>query len=79
MVDPHKAYLVYLETLEHATLEHLAQYVSVEVHFKDPLNDVFGVGAMQSVWGHIFQKLDAWQFQIIEAASVGDSCLMIWQ
>ena len=43
MTPPHDRYRRYLETLTPETLKAISDYVTEDVRFKDPFNDVRGV------------------------------------
>lgn len=71
-------YRAYLETLTPDTLGRLSDYVTEDVRFKDPFNDVRGPGAMAAVFAHMFDALGQVRFIVHHMAEDGDTCLMNW-
>jgi steroid delta-isomerase len=79
MARHHEAYRRYLETLSPSSLENLAAFVTPDVRFKDPFNDVRGVAAMQRVLTHMFDAVGPVFFRVTEMVSDKDSCMMHWR
>ena len=79
MIPPHERYVRYLEGLNPATLDELSSYVTEDVRFKDPFNDVRGVKAMETVFRHMFEALGDVHFQVHQAIAEGDRCLLEWR
>lgn len=79
MTAPHERYRRYLETLGPRNLGALPDYVTPDVHFKDPFNDVHGADAMTRVFRHMFENVDEIRFIVHRAATDGDVCLMQWR
>ena len=51
------AYQLYMETLTPASLADLSTYVTEDVRFKDPFNDVQGIENMRAIFAHMFETL----------------------
>ena len=79
MTAPHERYRRYLETLTLQALTDLPDYVTEDVHFKDPFNDVRGADAMARVFRHMFENVDGVRFTVRNALTDGDVCLMTWR
>lgn len=79
MNAPHGRYKRYLETLTPETLAALGQYVTDDVRFKDPFNDVRGVAAMARVFHHMFANVTDIRFKVDHALSEDNVCLMAWR
>jgi steroid delta-isomerase len=79
MNTPQQRYRQYLESLTPCTLEELGEYVSENVRFRDPFNDVTGVRAMDAVLRHMFSEVGPVKFQVKHQATDGDLCLMTWR
>ena len=79
MTGAAERYRAYLESLSPADLMHLEKYVSKDVHFQDPLNDVNGVEAMRKVFLHMYDTVGPVTFTVLHAASDADTCLMSWR
>ena len=78
MNPAHDRYRQYLETLSLETLRSLPEYVSSDVRFKDPLNEVRGVDSMSRVFEHMFEHVRDIRFEVRHMASDGTICLMSW-
>lgn len=79
MNQAHDRYRRFLETLTPATLARLGDYVTNDVRFKDPFNDLRGVDSMQRVLLHMFDKLGSVTFRVRHFVADGDTCLMEWR
>ncbi len=79
MSGVHDRYRRYLEDLSSATLSDLETYVTADVRFKDPFNDVRGVDAMRRVFQHMFENVQDVKFCAQEMASEGPICFMSWR
>ena len=78
MNPAHDRYRQYLETLSPETLIKLPEYVSSDIRFRDPLNDVRGVDAMSRVFKHMFEHARDIRFEVRNLASDGTVCLISW-
>jgi steroid Delta-isomerase len=79
MSTPCERYRRYLETLTPTTLARLPEYVTGDVRFKDPFNDVTGAAAMERVFRHMFENVGDIRFNVQLALSGGGCCLMSWR
>ena len=71
-------YRSYLETLTPESLDQLSDYVSDDVRFKDPLNDVQGVTAMKRVLSHMFESVADIRFTVRKFSYNDKTCFMDW-
>lgn len=60
------------------SLPALAQWYAVDVHFKDPFHDVCGVDAVQRIFAHMFDALDAPRFEVHEAFGDAHQAFLTW-
>ena len=70
-----------IEVFEHlspADLPRLDALYMPDARFKDPFNEVTGVGAITAIFGHMFDALEAPRFEIREAIAQGDQCFLTW-
>ena len=75
----HERYRRYLEDLSSATRwVTFVTYVTADVRFKDPFNDVRGVDAMRRIFQHMFENVQDVKFRAQDMASEGPMCLMSW-
>jgi len=72
-------YCRYLETLTPDTLDRLGDYVTDDVRFKGPFNDVSGIDNMTRVFRHMFDNVDGIRFTVEQALSDDDRCLLAWR
>jgi hypothetical protein len=79
MTGPAERYRHYLETLTPESLGRLPDYVSENVRFRDPFNDVTGVEAMTGVFAHMFETLGSVRFMVTTSAMADRRCLMSWR
>ncbi len=78
MTTPQQGYKRFLENLSSDTLGALPDYVTENVHFQDPFNDVHGVEAMTEVFRHMFANVAHVRFRVHQIADQGDICFMAW-
>jgi len=79
MSSVHEQYRRYLEDLSSATLGDLETYVTADVRFKDPFNDVRGVDAMRRIFQHMFENVQDVKFLAQDMASEGPMCFISWR
>jgi limonene-1,2-epoxide hydrolase len=79
MTPPHDRYRRYLESLTPETLKAISDYVTEDVRFKDPFNDVRGADAMMRVFQHMFDNVRGVRFKVRHALTDDDTCLMEWR
>ena len=46
------------EGLTKESLEHINSFYTEDVFFKDPFNEFNGIGKLEKVFDHMFEKLD---------------------
>lgn len=57
------------ETLSRESVARIREVYAPDVKFKDPFNDVHGLGAFERVFAHMFEQVAAPRFVIAEAAA----------
>jgi len=72
------AYKQYLESLSSGSLSDLGNYVTPEVHFVDPFNDVRGVAAMRRIFDDMFKTVSDIEFKADRMGMDSDTTLMAW-
>ncbi|MEM1047893.1 MAG: nuclear transport factor 2 family protein [Pseudomonadota bacterium] len=72
-------YCTYLETLSPERLAHLQDYVSADVHFRDPFNDCKGVDTMRSILDHMYQTFGTVGFKVSARSRTGDTAFIAWR
>jgi len=79
MADPRTARVVqHFEALTPHTLPALLALYAPEARFKDPFNDVQGLPAMQAIFQHMFDTLEAPRFTVRLAVTEGDDAFLTW-
>jgi ketosteroid isomerase-like protein len=68
----------FFEHLEPADVAQIADIYTVDAQFKDPFNDVQGVRAIELIFAHMFDALDAPRFVITQQVQQGAQCFVTW-
>jgi len=71
----------YLELFANLTPERISEFskwVSVDVHFRDPFNDVRGLEKMQSILMDMFERSSEPKFRVLEHRLGGDTGFIRW-
>ena len=61
------------------TLPELLKYVSADVHFQDPFNDVHGINSMAEIFRHMFELVGPVRFTVYQAQAAGRVGLFSWR
>ena len=72
-------YRNFLETLTPDSLDLLRDFVTPDIHFKDPFNDVHSASDMAKIFRHMFATVGDVRFIVHRAMTEGDVCLMEWR
>ena len=78
-IGPADAYIRFYETLSPATLPDLARVATVDVHFRDPFNDLRGVDEYQRVLGELLESVPDVKFTVGHQAVDDDTCFIRWR
>lgn len=77
--DPRVARIVTLfEQLTPADIDRLGEFYDRNARFKDPFNEVQGLSAVQAVFRHMYESLDAPRFVVRDIIVQGDQCFLSW-
>jgi hypothetical protein len=69
----------FFETLSPASVEDGIEAVyAPDARFKDPFNDVRGIGAIRQVFRHMYEQVDAPRFVITGTVCEGDQAFLTW-
>jgi len=68
----------YWETLTPASVGRLRLVYADDAYFRDPFNEVRGAEALERIFAHMFETLDAPTFAIRETLLEGDGAVLIW-
>jgi limonene-1,2-epoxide hydrolase len=69
----------FFETLTPAQVERLADLYTADAQFKDPFNAVQGLAAVQQVYRHMYDSLDAPHFIVTNRIVDGNQCFLTWE
>lgn len=67
------------EAFTPADVQRLGEFYGEDAYFKDPFNEVQGLGAIQRVYGHMFKTLDTPRFVITGTMAQGAECWLAWE
>ena len=68
----------FFEHLQSTDVVDIANFYTDDAKFKDPFNEVQGVQAIQRIFSHMFESLDAPRFVITECVQQGAHCFVTW-
>ncbi len=66
------------ETLSPADLPALRGVYAEDARFKDPFNAVQGRAEIAAIFGHMFKRLDAPRFEVINIVASGNEVFLTW-
>jgi ketosteroid isomerase-like protein len=67
------------EALAPADVLRLEEFYAADALFKDPFNDVIGLPAVQRVFTHMFETLQAPRFVVTERVVDAGQCFLVWE
>jgi steroid Delta-isomerase len=70
--------VAFFETLTPADVRRLSDLYAADARFKDPFNQVQGLGAIEGVFDHMFRALDAPRFVVRDIVAEGDQAFLTW-
>jgi steroid delta-isomerase len=68
----------YWEGLTREGVAALDAVYAPDAFFKDPFNEVRGIGELRRIFGHMYETLDEPRFRITETILEGDRAVLIW-
>jgi hypothetical protein len=68
----------FFEQLQPADVNRIAEIYTADAQFKDPFNEVQGVLAIEAIFAHMFEALDAPRFVITQQMQQGTQCFVTW-
>ncbi|MBY0271081.1 MAG: nuclear transport factor 2 family protein [Burkholderiales bacterium] len=78
MNDRVDALVHFFETLTPQSLAGLPRFYAADCRFKDPFNDVNGLHALETIFRHMFDQLDAPRFIVLERVVEMPRVLLTW-
>lgn len=67
------------QNLTPAAVERLEAIYAPRARFKDPFNDVQGVGEIKRIFRHMYQSLDNPRFVVTGRIVQGNQCFLTWE
>lgn len=68
----------FFETISPDSVAQLSSIYTEEVFFKDPFNEVRGIGAVTAIFAHMFEQVDAPRFVITTSVLQDDQAFLTW-
>ena len=68
----------FFEHLQPSDVAQIAQLYTADAQFKDPFNEVQGIAAIEHIFRHMFEALDAPRFVITQQVHTGAQCFVTW-
>lgn len=70
--------VAFFETLTPDGVTRMGEFYAANVWFKDPFNEVQGLGEVQRIFSHMFVALDRPRFVVTAEVENGDQCFLTW-
>jgi SnoaL-like domain len=77
-LQPVDRVVVFFETLQQSSVQHMGDLYSEHAYFKDPFNEVRGLPAIQRIFNHMYVALDQPHFVVTERVVQGNQCFLVW-
>jgi hypothetical protein len=68
----------FFEQLQPQDLQRLPEIYSPQARFKDPFNEVQGLGEIERIFAHMFVALDSPHFIVTELIVQDNKCFLVW-
>jgi ketosteroid isomerase-like protein len=68
----------FFEHLQPNDVAQIAQLYTADAQFKDPFNEVQGIAALEHIFTHMFEALNAPRFVITQQVHNGAQCFVTW-
>jgi hypothetical protein len=71
--------VAFYETLAPASVERVRELYAADAWFKDPFNEVRGAAAIERIFGHMFEQVEAPRFVITERIAAEPGVMLTWE
>ena len=71
--------VTFFETVTPKSIARVAELYAPDATFKDPFNDVRGLPAIEHIYRHMFEALNAPRFIVTSQLVDGPACFLIWE
>ena len=78
MTPPVAPLVAFFETLTSDSVARMGEFYAAEVWFKDPFNEVQGLGEVQRIFSHMFVALDRPRFVVTTEVQGERQCFLTW-
>ena len=68
----------FFESIAPADVARMGELYAADAWFKDPFNEVRGLAAVQRIFAHMFETLDAPRFVVTDCIVQGQDCFLAW-
>ena len=69
----------FFEQLTPSSVARFPEFYSADAYFKDPVNEVHGVAAIQRIFTHMFTQVGEPRFVVTGKVADADGVLLIWE
>jgi ketosteroid isomerase-like protein len=75
---PLQRLVAFYESLSRDSLASIATIYSADAHFRDPFNDVRGIGAIEAIFADMFERTRTPRFVVTATVRQGDAAFVTW-
>lgn len=68
----------FFESIAADNVDRLAEVYTENAYFKDPFNEVRGIGPITHIFSHMFSQVDAPRFVVTGSVLQGDQAFLTW-
>jgi hypothetical protein len=68
----------FFASLTRASVRQVREVYAADAYFKDPFNEVRGIGPIERLFDHMFDRVDAPRFVIGDTVIEGDQAFVTW-
>jgi steroid delta-isomerase len=70
--------VAFFEHIRPSDVARIGEIYTADAYFRDPFNEVRGIGAIARVYAHMFEQLDDCRFVITETVADGECAFLVW-
>lgn len=71
--------IAFYQALTPASVGRFGEFYSADAYFKDPFNEVHGIAAIQRIFTHMFEHVDAPRFVVTGHTGDTHGAMLIWE
>lgn len=69
----------FYQTITPESVTQFPEFYTADAYFKDPFNEVYGVGAIQHIFSHMFQQVESPRFTITDHVLAPNGAMLVWE